>query len=90
VTLTIPKAVEVEIFRTNPSMFWLTPRRAPKIPVHLIAGRESQFYGRGFPQRLQKRLGIPYSVSEGGHMFPLEHPIETAKMIKGVVKGFQL
>ncbi len=88
VTLTIPKAVEVEIFRTNPSMFWLTPRRAPKIPVHLIAGRESQFYGRGFPQRLQKQLGIPYSVVEGGHMFPLEHPLETVVRIKEVIKGF--
>jgi pimeloyl-ACP methyl ester carboxylesterase len=88
VTLTIPKAVEVAIFQTNPSLFWLTPFRAPKIPVHLIAGRESLFYQRGFPQRLQKRMGIPYSVSEGGHMFPLERPIETAEMIKAVIKGF--
>jgi carboxypeptidase C (cathepsin A) len=46
------------------------------------------FYQRGFPQRLQKRLGIPFSVSEGGHMFPLERPIQTAEMIKAVIKGF--
>jgi pimeloyl-ACP methyl ester carboxylesterase len=88
VTLTIPKSVEVEIFRTNPSLFWLSPRRAPKVPAHMIAGSESIFYQRGFPQRLQKQQGIPYSVIDGGHMFPLEHPHETVARIKEVVKGF--
>jgi pimeloyl-ACP methyl ester carboxylesterase len=88
VTLTIPRSVEVEIFRTNPSLFWLYPRRAPKVPAHMIAGSESLFYQRGFPQRLQKQQGIPYSLIEGGHMFPLEQPHETVARIREVVKGF--
>ena len=90
VTLTIPKSVEVKIFQTNPSWFWLSPRHAPKVPAHMIAGCDSQFYGRGFPQRLQRQQGIPYTLSEGGHMFPLERPLETAAMIKAVIKGFNL
>ncbi len=88
VTLTIPRSVEVEIFRTNPSLFWLSPRRAPKVPAHMIAGSESLFYQRGFPQRLQQQQGIPYSLIEGGHMFPLEHPHETVVRIREVVEGF--
>jgi pimeloyl-ACP methyl ester carboxylesterase len=87
VTLTIPKAVEVEIFRTNPSLFWIPPYRAPKVPTHMLAGRDSQFYARGFPQRLQKQQGIPYTLCDGGHMFPLEHPLETAENIRRAIKG---
>jgi len=85
VTLTIPKAVEVEIFRTNPSLFWLTPRHAPDVPAHLIAAEDAPSYKRGFPQRLQRQLGVPYSVSPGGHMFPLERPIETAERVRDVI-----
>lgn len=86
VTLTIPKAVEVEIFRTNPSWFWLKPRRAPKVPATLVIGKDSQFFKRGFPQRVKRSLGINYKLMNGGHMFPLEHPVEVATMIKSLVK----
>lgn len=85
VTLTIPKMAEVEIFRTNPSLFWLKPRRAPKIPVKLVVGQESQFLHRGFPQRVKRLLGIEYIVTEGGHMFPLEHPQQVARLVKQVI-----
>lgn len=86
VTLTIPKAVEVSIFRNNPSWFWLTPRSAPEVPAHLVVGQDSQFYQRGFPQRVQRQLGIPFSLSKGGHMFPLERPLETAQLVKQLIR----
>lgn len=85
VTLTIPKMVEVEVFRNNPSMFWLKPRRPPQIPAHLVAGDQSQFFKRGFPQRVKRQLGIDYSVVKGGHMFPLEHPLDVAESVKKLI-----
>lgn len=85
VTLTIPKAVEVAVFRNNPSMFWLKPRRPPAIPAHLVAGAQSQFYARRFPQRIKRQMGIPYSLQQGGHMFPLEHPLEVAATVKKII-----
>ena len=30
-------------------------------------------------------LGIPFSVVEGGHMFPLEHPVETVEKIRSLI-----
>lgn len=85
VTLTIPKMAEVEIFRSNPSLFWLQPRKAPTIPVKLVVGKESQFLQRGFPQRVKRLLGIDYVVTEGGHMFPLEHPLNVARLVKQLI-----
>ncbi len=87
VTLTIPRATEVAIFRHTPSLFWLTPRKAPDVPVQMLVGRTSRFYEKGVPQKLEKTLGIPYEVRDGGHMFPLEHPAETAARVKELLLG---
>jgi carboxypeptidase C (cathepsin A) len=34
----------------------------------------------------EKKFGIPYTVVPGGHMFPLEHPQETAALIKQLIQ----
>lgn len=78
VTLSIPKAVEAQIFRTVPAWWWRTPRKAPQMPVHLITADNSHFYKQGLPDGMKKTYGIDYSVVEGGHMFPLEQPKQTA------------
>lgn len=84
VTLTIPKADEVAIFRTNPSLCWL-PMPKPSIPVHLVVGDSSPFLKRQFPQIAQKKLGIPFTITQGGHMFPLEHPQTVAQLVKDLI-----
>ncbi|MEQ1070476.1 alpha/beta hydrolase [Acinetobacter lwoffii] len=82
VTLTIPKQIEAEIFRTVPAWWWRTPRRPPEVPMHLLTAEQSQFYQQGLPQGIHKIYRINYSVVEGGHMFPLEYPEATAKAVK--------
>ena len=84
VTLTIPKMTEVEIFRTTPSLWWL-PQPKPKLPVDLVVGRDSQFMTYKFPHAVQKKFDIPFSVMQGGHMFPLEYPLETVAKIKSLI-----
>lgn len=84
VTLTIPKDDEVAMFRTTPSMWWL-PMPKPKVPVHLVVGSDSVFLKEKFPQVAKKKLGIPFSVIKGGHMFPLEYPFETVEKIKQLI-----
>ena len=86
VTLAIPKAKEVEVFRTNPSWYWLAPNHAPKVPVTLIIGQDSIFLKRRFPQQITSRLGIPYETHEGGHMFPLEHPASVASQVLALIE----
>lgn len=84
VTLSIPKMDEVNIFRTNPSSYW-QPTPQPSLATHLVVGGNSIFNEKGFPQLIQKKLGIPYSVFKGGHMFPLEHPVEVVDFIKRLI-----
>lgn len=84
VTLTITKMDEVNIFRTNPSKYW-QPMPHLSVPAHLVVGENSIFNEKGFPQLIQKKLGIPYSVLKGGHMFPLEHPVDVVEFIKTLI-----
>lgn len=86
VTLAIPKEVEVTVFRTNPSWYWLVPNRAPKPPVTLIIGADSLFLKRRFPQQVKSRLGIAYETHAGGHMFPLEHPTSVSLQVLALIQ----
>ena len=84
VELTIPKMDEVEIFRTNPSLWWM-PHEHPQIPIHLIAASNGPFLNRGFPQMVKRKFAVPYTVFDGSHMFPLEKPNETVALIKQLI-----
>lgn len=86
VMLTIPKHAEVKIFRTTPSMWWL-PMPKPKVPVDLVVGQNSVFLKQKLPQVAQKKLDIPFSVVDGGHMFPLEHPLDTVEKIRSLIRS---
>lgn len=85
VELTISRDDEVEIFRTNPSLWWL-PQAKPKVPVQLVVAEDGPFLARKFPQITQKKFGIPFSIEKGGHMFPLERPVEVAQMLKELIQ----
>lgn len=85
VTLTIPKQAEVAVFRTNPSLYWLKPNKPPKRPVTLLIGDDSKFYEHHFPQKVRRRLSIPFKLHAGGHMFPLEHPDSVARTILATI-----
>lgn len=89
VTLTIPKAVELAVYRTNPSLYWLKPTQPPAVPAYLLVGQDSVFYQRGAARDLKAMLGIDYSVREGGHMFVLEHPDATVQAIKDRIAAVQ-
>lgn len=84
VKLTIAREDEVEIFRTNPSLWWL-PQTKPKVPVHMLVAEKGPFLPRKFPQKAKKKLAIEFSVVAGGHMFPLECPQEVVELIKQLI-----
>lgn len=86
VTLAIPKASEVAVFRTNPSWYWLAPNHGPKPPVTLIIGQDSIFLKRRFPQQIKSRLNIPYETHAGGHMFPLEYPESVSQQVLSLIE----
>lgn len=89
VELTISKDDEVQIFRTNPSLWWL-PQSKPKVPVQLLIAEKGPFLPLKFPQMIEKKFGIPFKVVSGSHMFPLEKPEFTVEMIKQMLKLHQV
>lgn len=88
VQLTIPKMDEVNIFRTNPSLWWL-PQAKPQVPIHTVIAEQGPFLKPKFPQITQKKFGIDFTVTNGGHMFPLERPFEIAELIKQIIVNNQ-
>lgn len=84
VTLTIPKATEVEIFRCMPSLWW-KPQKRCRVPVYQLVAEDSPFHQQQFPQKALRKLNIPFDVVPGGHMFPLESPLKTAQDIKHLI-----
>ena len=81
VCLTIPASVEVAIFRTTPTDAWRYRRPLP-VPGVLLTGHGSEFKGSGFAERMARTAGMLHRELDGGHMFPLEHPLETAAAIR--------
>ncbi len=73
VTLAIPKSVEVAIFRTIPSLYWLKSIN-PKRPMTIIAGKDSHFTRIGSYRDAADKFGLTVQYVDGGHMFPLERP----------------
>lgn len=73
VTLTIPKAVEVAIFRTIPSLYWYKSI-SPKRPLTIIAGKDSHFTRIGSYKDAEHKFGLTVHYVDGEHMFPLERP----------------
>ena len=88
VQLTIPKMDEVNIFRTNPSLWWL-PQAKLQVPTELVIAKKGPFLKAGFPQITAKKFNIAYQVVEGGHMFPLEKPEATVQLIKDLIQAQQ-
>lgn len=81
VSLTIPVATEVAIFRTTPHDAWRY-RRPLKVPGVLLTGAHSEFAGTGYGERLARHHRLRHEQVEGGHMFPLEKPLLTADTIQ--------
>lgn len=86
VELTIPKMDEVEIFRTNSSLWWL-PQSKPQVPVKVLVAEKGPFLERRFPQQIEKKFGIPFEIFAGGHMFPLEQPLKVAEKVRQLIQG---
>ena len=89
VRLTIPAAVEVAVFRNTPHNSW--HYRSPlKVPGALLSGAKSEFRSTGFAERMARRHAMYHEYIEGGHMFPLEHPLQTAEHIVAEMKKIQV
>lgn len=77
-------AVEVGIFRTTPRDLHHYPRLA--VPGMLLNGTESESMFVDCARRHVRRHKMDWGMAEGGHMFPLEKPEQTAALIRQRLK----
>lgn len=83
-TLAIPKAIEVAIFRTMPSLYWAKSLTLFR-PTTLIAGQDSYFTHIGSYHKVANKWGIHVIYTSGTHMFPLEHPNKVSKLVLEII-----
>jgi len=76
-------ATEIGIYRSVPHELPM-PGRPLDVPVAMISGRQSRVVR---PRHALAVRALPkgeYHAVPGGHMFPLERPVDTASLIKGL------
>lgn len=80
---------ETAIFRnipTNLSRF----KNKLSVPAALIYGESTDLYPKVFFKTFAKKnKNITLHSTKGGHMFPLENPMETAALIQKIIKGWE-
>jgi len=79
-TLVIDLDTELALFRTASDDLWRynTPLSMPGL---YLTAEGSEFSKRPFASNLSAKAGLDYRVLQGGHLFPQEHPEETAAVI---------
>jgi carboxypeptidase C (cathepsin A) len=55
----------------------------------VIAGKYSDVFKKQHGFKMKRQLGMSVQWVEGSHMFPLEKPEMTAKLISNYIAGWQ-
>lgn len=81
VALKFDPMVESQIYLTLPHNYSEYKHKL-KVPCVAIVGKESTVVKASDIRSMKKNFQISCKLIEGGHLFPFEHPEETAEMIK--------
>lgn len=84
-TLVIDAAIEAQLFRHIPDDLNAFKGRL-KCPGYLVTGQKSKVCKPIMYKRFAKKNQLGHVVASGGHMFPLEHPLETARLIAKLIE----
>ncbi|AHE67274.1 alpha/beta fold hydrolase [Legionella oakridgensis] len=79
-SLRFDRQVEYQIYRTIPHMLYEYEGKL-KIPAVLIYGSKSNIIDRMDLRYMQKHYNIKTYEIRGSHMFPMEHPEQTANLV---------
>jgi pimeloyl-ACP methyl ester carboxylesterase len=86
--LSFDPATEISIYRTFPHSR-PAPLRRLQVPLALIGGAQSSVV-LARHARLARRLArAEFHETPGSHMFPLEHPLETAALIGTIIERWR-
>lgn len=77
--------IEANIYQTMPHNYHEYHRRL-KVPCVALIGEDSDIFHWFDLKCMEKKFNIRCKRVKGGHLFPFEHPLDTANMIKETVK----
>ncbi|WP_423193134.1 alpha/beta fold hydrolase [Cupriavidus sp. H18C2] len=87
--LRFDRDVEYRIYRTLPTSLGRRVAQGVPVPVGFVAGtrsREVRQVGLGATRRL---VGERLRFVEGGHLYPMERPLETAGVVRDLIGGMR-
>lgn len=76
-------AIEIGIYRSIPHQS-PAPARQLQLPLAMVRGQSSRVVRRHHALAVRRMPQGEYHSVPGGHMFPLERPVDTASLIKGL------
>lgn len=89
--LSFEREVETAIYRSMPhDMGKELRRRPPKCPVAFIGGKRSEEVRTVGMNATHRLVGARQTWLEGSHLFPFEHPYETAQAVLSWIHRFEL
>jgi pimeloyl-ACP methyl ester carboxylesterase len=89
VELAFERDVETRIYNTLPhTLGRLLHRHPPRCPVAFVAGTQSVEVRQGGLEASRALAKDRFVWIEGSHLFPMERPDETARVVRTLIEGF--
>jgi hypothetical protein len=79
VTLRFTREVETEIYLTIPDHLAHLTRKPFPVPIGFVGGTESVECRQAGLDATRKIVGRNFALIEGGHLIPMEVPVQTAQ-----------
>jgi len=90
VTLRFTREVETAIYLTLPHSMGRLIRRQPSVPIGFVGGTESVECAQAGDFYTKKLMGENYVLIPGGHLIPMETPIQTAEAVLQMLAKLKL
>jgi pimeloyl-ACP methyl ester carboxylesterase len=87
--LAFDREVEFRIYKTLPGTLGARVAHGVPVPVAFIAGTHSKEVRHVGLDMTQRIVGGHFEWIEGSHLFPMEHPVETARALQRTLNGLR-
>lgn len=88
-TLLFDRDVEFRIYRSLPTARVAAAAARLRIPIAFIGGRRSRELRSVGLAATRAAVGARLAWIDGSHLFPMEHPDETARLIRAAIAGMR-
>jgi len=87
--LAFDREVEFRIYKTLPRTLGARVAHGVPVPVGFIAGTHSKEVRQVGLDMTRRIVGGHLEWIEGSHLFPMEHPVETARALQRTLNGLR-